>query len=161
MDHDLPHVRVAENVTLDTFRNEIVPGNQCFHEALGHARVAEVEPGDAIYVPYFWWHHVRTLDDLNILVNFWWSDAEPDLGSPFDALLHAILAIRDLPQHQREAWHTMFDHYAFGRNGDPVAHLPSAARGALGAHDREMRQKIRMMLLGAIGRQAGLGSYSK
>ena len=127
-----------------------------FHEALEHARVAEVEPGDAIYVPYFWWHHVRTLDDLNILVNFWWSDAEADLGSPFDALLHAILAIRDLPQHQRAAWHTMFDHYAFGRNGDPVAHLPAAARGALGAHDREMRQKIRMMLLRAIGRQAGL-----
>jgi hypothetical protein len=127
-----------------------------FRQALERAQVAEVHPGDAVYVPYFWWHHVRTLDDLNILVNFWWNDAEADLGSPFDALLHAVLALRDLPERQREPWRTMFDHYVFGRNGDPVAHLPEAARGALGAHDAEMRQKIRMMLLRSIGRQAGL-----
>lgn len=127
-----------------------------FAAALEHALVAETEPGDAVYIPYFWWHHVRTLDDLNVLVNFWWNEAEPDLGSPFDALLHAILAIRDLPEHQRAAWRTMFEHYAFGANGDPVEHLPPAARGALGAHDARMRQKIRMMLLNAIGRQAGL-----
>lgn len=127
-----------------------------FREARDHALVAHLEPGDAIYVPYFWWHHVRTLDDLNILVNYWWNDAEPDLGSPYDALLHAILAVRDLPERQRAAWRTMFDHYAFVRNGDPVEHLPPAARGPLGAHDSPMRQKIRMMLLAAIGRQAGL-----
>jgi hypothetical protein len=127
-----------------------------FREALEHALVAELEPGDAIFVPYFWWHHVRTLDDLNVLVNFWWNDAEADLGSPFDALLHAILAIRDMPGHQRAAWRTMFDHYAFGRNGTPVEHLPPEARGALGAHDRESRQQIRLMLLRSIGRQAGL-----
>jgi hypothetical protein len=127
-----------------------------FRQALEHAQVADVHPGDAIYVPYFWWHHVRALDDLNVLVNFWWNDAEADLGSPFDALLHAILAIRDMPARQREPWRMMFDHYAFGQNGDPVAHLPEAARGSLGAHDPEMRQKIRLMLLRSIGRQAGL-----
>ena len=127
-----------------------------FREALDYALVAELEPGDAIFIPYFWWHHVRTLEDLNVLVNFWWNDAEADLGSPFDALLHALLAIRDLPAHQRDAWRTMFDHYAFGQNGNPVEHLPPETRGALGAHDRELRQTIRMMLLRSIGRQAGL-----
>jgi hypothetical protein len=127
-----------------------------FREALEHALVADLEPGDALYLPYFWWHHVRTLDDLNVLVNFWWNDAVPDLGSPFDALLHAILAVRDLPQGQREVWRMMFDHYAFVRNGDPVEHLPPAARGALGAHDAKMRQQIRRMLLGSLSRQAGL-----
>jgi hypothetical protein len=99
---------------------------------------------------------VQTLDDLNILVNYWWNDAEPDLGSPFDALLHAILAIRDMPERQRAAWRTMFEHYAFGLNGDPVGHLPAEARGTLGTHDARARQHIRMMLLNAIGRQAGL-----
>jgi hypothetical protein len=34
--------------------------------------VAELEPGDAIYVPRGWWHHVRTLE-LGIAVNFWWA----------------------------------------------------------------------------------------
>lgn len=128
-----------------------------FREALEHALVADPEPGDALYIPYFWWHHVTTHDDLNILVNYWWNDAEPaGLGSPFDALLHALLAVRDLPERQRAAWRMMFDHYAFGANGDPVEHLPPAARGALGRHDAARRQQIRMALIGSLGRQAGL-----
>jgi hypothetical protein len=127
-----------------------------YREALKHALVADLGPGDAIYIPYFWWHHVQTLEDLNILVNYWWNDAQPDLGSPFDALLHAILAIRDMPPRQRAAWRVMFEHYAFGGNGDPVGHLPPEARGALGAHDSRTRQQIRMMLLNALARQAGL-----
>lgn len=127
-----------------------------FDAALRHAVRAELEPGDALYIPYFWWHHVQSLDDFNVLVNYWWNDFEPDLGSPFDALLHAILAVRDLPERQRTTWRMMFDHYAFGQNGDPVAHLPPRARGALGAHDKTIRQKIRMMLLATLGRQAGL-----
>jgi hypothetical protein len=127
-----------------------------FREAMDAALTADLSPGDALYLPYFWWHHVQTLDDLNILVNYWWNDAEPGLGSPFDALLHAILAIRDMPERQRAAWRTMFEHYAFGLNGDPVGHLPVEARGTLGRHDAHTRQHIRMMLLNSIGRQAGL-----
>ncbi len=34
--------------------------------------VAELDPGDVIYIPRGWWHHVRTLD-LSISVNFWWA----------------------------------------------------------------------------------------
>ncbi|HEX9954286.1 MAG TPA: cupin-like domain-containing protein [Allosphingosinicella sp.] len=32
-----------------------------FREALEHAMVAELEPGDAIYVPSLWWHQVDAL----------------------------------------------------------------------------------------------------
>jgi len=131
-----------------------------FREALKHAQTAELSPGDALYIPYFWWHHVETLEDLNVLVNYWWNDAERDLGSPFDALLHAILAVRDLPPRQRDAWRMMFEHYAFGVNGDPVEHLPPRARGPLGAHDPNLRQQMRMMLLGSLARQAGLAPPS-
>jgi hypothetical protein len=127
-----------------------------FRQALQAALAAELSAGDALYIPYFWWHHVRTLEDLNVLVNYWWNDAPPDLGSPFDALLHAILAIRDMPSRQRAAWRTMFDYYAFGMHGNPVEHLPPQARGALGAHDSGMRQQIRMLLLHSFARQAGL-----
>lgn len=43
-----------------------------FKEALNHAVVAELEPGDAIFIPYRWWHNVESLENINILVNFWW-----------------------------------------------------------------------------------------
>jgi lysine-specific demethylase 8 len=35
--------------------------------------VAELEPGDAIYIPRRWWHHVRTLESA-VSVNYWWAD---------------------------------------------------------------------------------------
>lgn len=35
--------------------------------------VAELEPGDAIYIPRRWWHHVRTLE-LSASVNYWWAN---------------------------------------------------------------------------------------
>src|SRR5262249_15037209 len=35
-------------------------------------QVAELEPGDAIYIPRRWWHHVRRLE-LSVSVNFWWA----------------------------------------------------------------------------------------
>ncbi len=128
-----------------------------FEIARRHALRAELEPGDVLYLPYFWWHHVEALEDFNVLVNYWWNDAERDLGSPFDALLHALLAIRDLPEQQRAAWRMMFGHYAFGENGDPVAHLPPEARGSLGPHDAHQRQDIRLRLIAALAREVGIG----
>jgi hypothetical protein len=45
-----------------------------FRDALDHALVAELGPGDAIYIPMHWWHHVASLDVCNVLVNYWWVD---------------------------------------------------------------------------------------
>jgi hypothetical protein len=132
---------------------EAYPG---FREALGHARCADLEPGDALYIPYFWWHHVEALEEFNVLVNYWWNDADPELASPFDAMLHGLLNLRDLPQRQRDAWRMMFDLYIFRRYGDPLAHLPPEARGTLGEHDAKRRQQVRMILLESLARQAGL-----
>lgn len=127
-----------------------------FETARAQARVAELAPGDAVFIPYFWWHHVASLDDLNVLVNYWWNDVDAALGSPFDVMLHALLGLRDLPPHQRAAWRVMFDHYVFGENGDPLSHLPPQAHGTLGAHDDRTRQQVRMILLQTLARQAGL-----
>src|SRR5690606_30198050 len=44
-----------------------------FRQALEHAVVAELAPGDALYIPYFWWHHVQSLASFNVLVNYWWN----------------------------------------------------------------------------------------
>lgn len=127
-----------------------------FREAERHAQVAELEPGDALFIPYFWWHHVQSLERFNVLVNYWWNDARRDLATPFDALLHAIMALRDLPAHQRDAWQMMFDHYVFQANGDPVAHLPEPARGALGQHSPQMRNQLKATLANSLAQQAGL-----
>jgi hypothetical protein len=43
-----------------------------FRAALAVAQVADLGPGDAIYIPSLWWHHVRSIGMLNILVNYWW-----------------------------------------------------------------------------------------
>ena len=40
-----------------------------FRTALEHARVAIVEPGDALVIPPFWWHHVESFSPLHVMVN--------------------------------------------------------------------------------------------
>ncbi len=100
--------------------------------ALDNAWYADLEPGDGIYIPYMWWHHVQSLTPFNILINYWW-DAEPAQNAgAMDAFLHAILTLKRLPEGRRHIWKTMFDHYVFETHGDPVAHLAEADKGALG-----------------------------
>lgn len=45
-----------------------------FASALEVAQVAELSPGDAIFIPRDWYHHVEALDRFNVLVNYWWND---------------------------------------------------------------------------------------
>lgn len=113
-----------------------------FAEALKHARTAELEAGDALYIPYFWWHHVRSLEPFNVLVNYWWDDNPPGLGAPFDALLHGLLALRDLAPARRQAWKAMFDYFVFGEQGEPMAHLRPEDRGPLGPLDEAQRKAL-------------------
>ena len=124
-----------------------------FEQALAAAQVAELEPGDAVYIPYFWWHHVKSLERFNVLVNYWWNDSAPGFASPYDCLLHGFLALRHLPANQRAAWRAAFDHYVFQTAGDPVAHLPADNRGALGAMTPELAAQIKAGLLRRLNRQ--------
>ena len=43
-----------------------------FAAALEVAQVAELLPGDAIFIPRDWFHHVEAIERFNILVNYWW-----------------------------------------------------------------------------------------
>ncbi len=125
-----------------------------FREAMAAAMVAELEPGDAIYVPTLWWHHVDALSAFNILVNYWWDDAPADAGSPFEAMAHAILTVSHLPEARRGAWRGMFDHYAFRPGGhDPAEHLPPQHRGILGRSTPELRARMKQFLLRALSRR--------
>lgn len=106
-----------------------------FRQAQAAAVTAELGPGDAIFIPPLWWHHVESLEPFNLLVNYWWhaaGGAEIGSAAGFDSLLHAILNLRALPAPVREAWRALFDYYVFGTPGDVSAHIPEQRRGVLG-----------------------------
>jgi hypothetical protein len=123
-----------------------------FEQALAAAQVADLEPGDGVYIPYLWWHHVKSLERFNVLVNYWWDSASPKFGSPYDCLLHGFLTLRQLPANQRAAWREVFDHYVFQSGADPVAHLPPQSRGALGELTPELAAHIKSALLRRLNR---------
>jgi hypothetical protein len=123
-----------------------------FAEAAAAAQGAELAPGDAIYIPFHWWHAVDSLDEVNLFVNYWWNDAPAAIGNPYDALMHSVLALKTLPPEQRAVWRTVFDHYVFWANGDPAEHLPPDARGALGRATLETLGRMRASLRQIAGR---------
>ena len=94
-----------------------------FREAEEAALIAELEPGDAIYIPSLWWHHVEASGPLNMLANYWWM---PKCAGPaLEAVLLALMTIRDQPEPEKQAWKAFFEHYVFGSEADQVAdHLP-------------------------------------
>ena len=49
-----------------------------YAKALAGAEEAELAPGDAIFIPRDWFHHVEALDTLNVLVNYWWDSGDAD-----------------------------------------------------------------------------------
>ena len=120
-----------------------------YEKALEQAQFADLEPGDAIYIPTLWWHHVAASAPVNILVNYWHNDAKR--GGGFLALVHAMLAIREQSPAEREAWRVWFDHFVFSADAQAAAdHLPEHARGVNGPaspmRDEQMRAFILQVL---------------
>lgn len=99
-----------------------------------------------------WWHHVEGQAPFNVLVNYWWRDTPRYLGQPQDALTHAILAVRDLPEEEKALWRKMFDHYVFGDPAAAAEHIPEGARGILDPLDAEQAGRIRANLLRSLSR---------
>ena len=126
-----------------------------FNNALAAAQVAELGPGDAIYIPALWWHHVESLEPLNILVNYWWkgepgSAATSHSASAFDCLLHCVLNMNSLPPEQKAAWQAIFNYYLFDPQHDPAAHIAAHRRGVLGAVTPALEKEIKDWLVRRI-----------
>ena len=138
-------------ISMVSLRNPDLARFPRFADALAASQGAELTPGDAIYIPYGWWHHVEALEPFNVLVNYWWNEAR-QVGSPFDSMLHAILTLRDLPPEQRAVWRTLFEHYVFTSGDESMAHLPREQRGMLGPPSPERAQAIRAILARAFTR---------
>ena len=106
-----------------------------FRIAMAAAVTVDLDAGDAIYIPPLWWHHVQSLEDFNVLINYWWHGlpSEPQYRlSAFDCLLHAIVSLRQLPPGTRQAWRALFDQYVFGPQENVTDHIPAERRGVLG-----------------------------
>lgn len=123
-----------------------------FSEAIKHGQVAELQAGDALYLPSMWWHQVESLEPFNVLVNYWWSNSAKYMGSAMNVLYHAFLSLRDKPEHEKRAWKHLFDYYIFGDAGQAGAHLPNQARGYLGEMDLTKSKMLRAMLLNKLNR---------
>jgi hypothetical protein len=114
-----------------------------FRSALAAAQYADLEPGDAVFIPYMWWHHVESLDRFNVLVNYWWDDVPAWQGSPFWALMHSILAVRNQSPERRELWRRVFEHFVFSGGEEALAHLTESQRGLQGKPSPQKAQVIR------------------
>jgi hypothetical protein len=120
-----------------------------FRDALAVAESAELEPGDAIYIPPLWWHHVESLAKHNVLVNYWWKERPGAAGradSALDSLLLAILTLRHLPPDQRRNWAAIFEHYVFGADDATASHVPVHRQGVLGEISPELASQVRAFL---------------
>ncbi len=123
-----------------------------FAEALKHAQIAELEPGDALLLPSMWWHHIEATQAFNVLVNYWWQPDNLHAGAPMDALLHSLLNIRNLPKPQKKAFKALFDYYIFDNQTDQDQHIPLTRRGILEPNTELSARKIRSMLLNKLNR---------
>ena len=140
----------GQAISLVDFANPDFDKYPKFATALESAVSYELEPGDAIFIPSMWWHHVESLSDFNLLINYWWITSPPAMGSPITALLHAILAVRDLPERQREAIRGLFDHYVFEADASVYDHIPESGRGCLSLMDEQSARQLRADLLNRL-----------
>jgi hypothetical protein len=123
-----------------------------FRVALESAYTVTLEPGDALFLPSMWWHHVAGLDGFNVLVNFWWRTTPAFMGSPLNALKHALLGLHGLPPEQRAAWKHIFDFYVFNPDADALAHIPEHRQGILTPTDDAVARQLRADLLNQLNR---------
>ncbi|MBO9713739.1 cupin-like domain-containing protein [Sphingomonas sp.] len=123
-----------------------------FRDALAAARVAELEPGDILFYPALWWHHVEALAPFNVLINYWWNTSPRFMDTPQNTLLHAMLSLRDRPEPEKAAWKALFDYYVFGPADLAAAHLPEHAHGPLGPLDEVKARRLRAQLLNKLNR---------
>jgi hypothetical protein len=148
MDVTPAHVPISM-VSLDEPDLERFP---LYRDALDHAVVAELEPGDAIYIPYLWWHGVQSLAPFNVLMNYWWHRHQPTAGFPYAALLRLVYtAYRDMPDEHRKAWRPLYDHYVFQAGGDPMAALSPAHRDSAPDVDASWIARLKAALSDLLG----------
>jgi len=142
----------GQQISLVDFANPDFEKFPRFRQAMEAGQVANLEPGDGLYIPSMWWHHVEGLDTLNVLVNYWWRTVPQFMGPGINVLKHAMLSIRDLPEKEKAAWKILFDFYIFGDQARPTENIPPAAQGVLAPIDDMQARQLRAWLINRLNR---------
>jgi Cupin-like domain len=142
----------GQAVSLVNFKSPDFTRFPRFAEAIDTALEVLLEPGDALFLPSMWWHHVEGLDSVNMLVNYWWRSTPNYMGTPMNVFKHALLSIKGLPEEQRKAWKNIFNHYIFDQADDKLDHIPESAQGMLSDSGELMSRRLRADLLNSLNR---------
>ncbi len=142
----------GQAISLVDFDNPDFGKHPRFREAMEAGLVADVEPGDAVFIPSMWWHYVRGLSSFNTLVNYWWTTLPKFIPTPMNALYHALWTIRDRPESEKQAWKQVFEYYVFGPSQRAGEHFPPQARGVLGPIGDDEARYLRAMLINKLNR---------
>jgi hypothetical protein len=142
----LEHTMAGPPASMVDFANPDYDKYPKFRDAQNAALVVELEPGDAVFIPSLWWHHVESFGPFSLLANFWWNVTEARSG--FEAMALAMLDIRDQPPAEKAAWKDFFDHYVFGADAAKAAdHLPERWRTVSGPASQARADQIESFII--------------
>lgn len=142
----------GQAISLVDFANPDFDRFPKFRQAIDAGQVADMESGDGLFYPSMWWHQVEGLDTFNAMINYWWNTSPKYMDTPMNVLKHALLSLRDRPQHEREAWRHVFDYYVFGDTEGARAHIPPQAQGELAPLNEMTARQLRSWLINRINR---------
>ncbi|HEY5852350.1 MAG TPA: cupin-like domain-containing protein [Lysobacter sp.] len=148
----LDHTPAGQPISLVDFAAPDYERFPRFAQAREHALTAVLEPGDAVLIPSLWWHHMEALEPFNVLVNYWWRQTPAWMDTPMNALMLAIMTVRDLPPDQRANWEDVFRHYVFQPGEATADHIPESARRVLSPLDETQARSLRARLLQRLNR---------
>lgn len=97
-------------------------------QAFERAQAVTLEPGDALFIPRYWWHQVTAEGPVGMLVNFWWGAYANPLEDPAVAFNQALACMAGLNETDRAYWQRMFRQHIADPRPDDFAHLPPEAR---------------------------------
>jgi len=148
----LDHTPAGQAISLVDFHQADFAKFPKFKNAIKQGLVAELSPGDALFLPSMWWHHVEGLSKFNLLINYWWQTLPSHMGAPMDAMMHSLLNIKNLPQEQKKAWFEMFKHYVFNDDESALSYIPEEHLGVLNPMNDKSSRRIRSLLLNKLNR---------
>lgn len=121
-----------------------------FKDALKVAQEVVLQPGDALYIPSYWWHNVESESSISGLINYWWDPIATGGITAYQSMLHSLLSIPELPLKQRLVWQKLFDYYVFQTARHPAAHLPDDIEDIISVLPLERKKRLMKLLADAL-----------
>ncbi len=97
-----------------------------FVRAVPLMQVALLEPGDALYVPPFWWHHVESFG-LNVMASVHYKDLPEDRAGVDDDWWRAMILFHRMPSTARRRFARCYRDALAGRAPSPTMVEQTAA----------------------------------